>query len=75
MAAHTSPVYVDVVDRPLFAAEDAEAILALIDGTVRWLETMASIGDPAVRTRMAEQIRVSGTTLRSRIAGTSREGA
>ena len=63
----------DPSDAPV-AMTDLER-LALIDGTVRWLETMASIGDPAVRTRMAEQIRVSGTTLRSRIAGTSREGA
>ena len=25
MAAHTSPVYVEVVDRPLFVVDDAEA--------------------------------------------------
>ena len=73
MAAHTSPVYVDVVDRPLFAAEDAEAIVAVIDGTVRWLETMAAIGDPAVRARMAEQIAASAATLRGRIGQTTRE--
>ena len=73
MAAHTSPVYVDVADRPLFAAEDAEAIVAVIDGTVRWLETMAAIGDAAVRARMAEQIAASSTTLRDRIRRTTRE--
>jgi hypothetical protein len=66
---------VDVVDRPLFAAEDAEAIFAVIDGTVRWLETMAAIGDPAVRARMAEQIAASGTTLRDRIGRTTRESS
>ena len=33
MAAHTSPVYVEVVDRPQFADDDARAILAVIDGT------------------------------------------
>jgi hypothetical protein len=73
MASHTSPVYVDVVDRPLFAPEDAEAIVAVIDGTVRWIETMAAIGDPAVRARMAEQIAASGTTLRERIRRTTWE--
>jgi hypothetical protein len=67
MASHTSPVYVDVVDRPLFAAEDAEAIVAVIDGTVRWLETMAAIGDPVTRARMAERVAASGTALRDRI--------
>ena len=73
MASHTSPVYVEVVDRPLFATEDAEAILAVIDGTVRWLETMASIADPAIRAGMAARIAASGATLRGRIGRTTRE--
>ena len=73
MAAHTSPVYVEVVDRPLFVVDDAEAVLAVIDGTVRWLETMATIGDPAVRARMAARIAESGSTLRGRIGRTRRE--
>jgi hypothetical protein len=74
MAAHTSPVYVEVVDRPLFAVDDARAIVAVIDGTVRWLETMATIGDPALRARMAGRIAASGTALRDRI-GTTPEDA
>ena len=75
MAAHTSPVYVDVRDRPLFVRDDAEAILQVIDGTVRWLETMAVIADPAVRARMSAQIAADGATIRRRIAGHSREDA
>ncbi len=67
MAAHTSPVYVEVVDRPLFAPDDAKAILELIDGTVRWLATMAAIEDPAVRAGMAARIAASGATLRGRL--------
>lgn len=67
MAAHTSPVYVEVLDRPLFAPDDAAAILQLIDGTVLWLETMAIIGDPAVRTRMVARIAQSGSVLRGRL--------
>jgi len=67
MAAHTSPVYVEVLDHPLFVEEDAQAILAVIDGTVRWLETMAAIDDPAVRAGMAARIAASGATLRGRL--------
>ena len=67
MAAHTSPVYVEVVDRPLCVTSDAEAILAVIDGTVRWLESMATIADPTQRARMVEQIAASGADLRGRI--------
>ena len=73
MAAHTSPVYVEVVDRPLFDDRQAEAILEVIDGTVRWLETMAVIGDPAQRGRMAARIAASGATLRGRIGHSRRE--
>ncbi len=71
MAAHTSPVYIEVVDRPLFVADDAQAILAVIDGTVRWLERMATIGDPALRGRHAGRIAESAVTLRDRIESIS----
>jgi hypothetical protein len=67
MASHTSPVYVEVLDRPLFAPDDAAAILQLIDGTILWLETMAIIGDPAVRARMVARIAESGSVLRGRL--------
>ena len=73
MAAHTSAVYVEVVDRPLFESADATAILAIIDGTARWLASMATIGDPAVRDRMVGQIATSGAALRERIASSSGE--
>jgi hypothetical protein len=68
MAAHTSPVYVEVLDRPLFIASDAEAILPVIDGTVRWLETIAAIEDPATRAHLAARIAASGSELRRRLA-------
>jgi len=67
MAAHTSPVYVDVADHPLFEPDDAVAVLQVIDGTVRWLETIAAIEDPADRARMAAQIAESATALRGRL--------
>ncbi len=64
MAAHSSPVYVDVQDHPQLAVDDARAILQVIDGTVRWLETIASIDDPVVRSAMAARIAASGAALR-----------
>ncbi|MGH2465370.1 MAG: CehA/McbA family metallohydrolase, partial [Candidatus Limnocylindrales bacterium] len=67
MAAHTSPVYVEVKDHPQLAADDGHAILQVIDGTVRWLETIAAIDDPTVRAAMAARIAASATTLRGRL--------
>jgi hypothetical protein len=75
MASHTSPVYIDVVDRPVFAPDDAAALLQVIDGTARWLETMAVIADPALRARMAGRTSASGATLRQRIMDATREDA
>lgn len=66
MAAHTSPVYVEVADRPLFVREDADAILEVIDGTARWLATMATVADPAARARLVERVAASAERLRGR---------
>jgi hypothetical protein len=66
MAAHTSPVYVDVPDRPRRSASDAEAISQVIDGSARWLETMAAIADPPLRDRMVRQIAAAAAELRAR---------
>ena len=67
MAAHTSAVYVQVVDRPLFVLDEAAGLLELIDGTVHWLETMATIDGPQVRARLAARVAASATILRDRI--------
>jgi hypothetical protein len=66
MAAHTSAVYVDVPDRPRRSASDAEAIAQVIDGSARWLETMAAIADPPLRDRMVRQIAAAAAELRAR---------
>jgi len=66
MASHTSPIYVDVPGRPRRSAVDAEAIGQVIDGSARWLETMAAIADPRLRNRMVEQIAAAATKLRRR---------
>jgi hypothetical protein len=67
MASHTSPVYVEVMDRPLFVPDDAAAILQVIDGTARWLETMAAVADPALRAAMVARVASGGATLRERL--------
>lgn len=75
MASHTSPVYVEVRDRPLFAVSDAEAILEVIDGTRRWVESMAAVDRPEDRRRMVELIVESAASLRDRISRASLEGS
>ncbi len=68
MAAHSSPVYLEVADRPLFVASDAEAILPIIDGTLRWLRDAAAIPSPAERARMVAFVEESRARLRWRLA-------
>lgn len=72
MAAHTSPVYIDVVDRPLSSPDDAAAIDAVIEGTARWLDTMAAVREERDRTRMVERIRSRGVELRGRTGSIDR---
>jgi hypothetical protein len=67
MASHTSPVYVEVADHPLFVAADAQEIAQVIEGTGRWLATMATIADPGTRARMVRRIEAAGSMLRERI--------
>jgi hypothetical protein len=71
MASHTSPVYVEVLDRPLFSSDDAGEILGIIEGTLGWVRDMAAVGRPVDRKRMTGLIAASGMLLRERIAGAS----
>jgi hypothetical protein len=66
MAAHTSPVYVDVAGRPLFETADADAILTIIDGTRTWIETLATIRDGAERERQIAYLREAQRLLLAR---------
>lgn len=53
MAAHTSPVYVEVPGRPLRPApDDARLIAAVIEGARTWVAGLAAVADPAERQRM-----------------------
>lgn len=64
MAAHTSPIYVEVPDRPLVSPRDASAIGHIIDGTLAWVRDLAVIERPADRDRMVALIAASAATLR-----------
>lgn len=67
MAAHTSPVYVEVGGRPLLREMDARSILEVIDGTLRWIDTMASVVRQSDRQRMHDLIAASAVLLRDRL--------
>jgi len=71
MAAHTSPVYVEVGGRPRFVRAEAEAILVILEGTRTWLETIATVRSAEERRRLVEFIAGSEGALRERLA---REG-
>ncbi len=75
MASHTSPVYVEVRDRPLLRVMDAMSILEVIDGTLRWIDTMAAIVRPGDRQRMRDLIAESATMLRHRVEAAATGGA
>ena len=52
IAAHSSPVMVDVKGSPLFAAADALTILEQIEGALAHLDTVGTRADSAARKRM-----------------------
>ena len=68
MAAHTSPVYVEVQDRPLVPpADDAAVVEQVILGARTWVAGMAAVADPAERARMVRFFDASLRTLRRRM--------
>jgi len=70
MAAHTSPVYVEVVDRPLVpSAEDAQAVEQVITGARTWVAGLATVADPRDRARMVAFLEASLDTFRRRARG------
>jgi hypothetical protein len=53
MAAHTSPVYVEVDDRPLRPQrEDAAVVEQVMIGARTWVAELAAVAEPAERLRM-----------------------
>lgn len=65
MAAHTSPVYVEVPGRPR-PRPDMSTPLALVDGTRAWLEALAPVRGAADRERFRRFLDESERRLRER---------
>ncbi|MGV7215396.1 CehA/McbA family metallohydrolase [Bradyrhizobium sp. UFLA05-112] len=67
IAAHTSAVYVDVGNSPLFATTDAVAVLAQIEGSIAYLDTVAPRTDEARHARLRATLQLAHHRLRERI--------
>jgi hypothetical protein len=67
MAAHTSPVYVEVEDRPLVPVPaDADAVEQLMAGARAWVAELAAVDDPRDRDRMLRFFDASLEAFRNR---------
>ena len=68
MAAHTSPVYVEVDGRPFVPrTEDGVVVEQIIEGARTWVDELAAVAEPAERTRMVAFLDASLVTLRERL--------
>jgi hypothetical protein len=65
MAAHTSPVYLEVAGRPQ-ARPDMSLPLTLVDGTRAWLEALAPVRDDPERVRFRRFLDESERRMRER---------
>jgi hypothetical protein len=66
MGAHSSPVYLDVPNRPAWNADDAAAIGMIIDGARTWIERVAAVRSDAERKRLAAYVDASRRILDER---------
>ena len=70
MAAHTSPVYVEVDGRPFVPkAEEGVVVERIIEGARTWVDELAAVAEPAERARMVAFLDASLATLRERLRG------
>jgi hypothetical protein len=75
MAAHTSPVYVEVDGHPFVpSVEDADVVELVIEGARTWVAGLAAVADPADRARMVAFFDASLETLARRLRA-ARAGA
>ena len=73
MAAHTSPVYVEVHGRPFVpSADEAAVVEQVIAGARTWVAELAAIDDPADRDRMVAYFAASLGTFRERLGDRGR---
>ena len=70
MAAHTSPVYVEVRDAPLVPSPaDAALVEQIMLGARTWVAELAAVAQPSERARMVAFFDASLETLRRRLGG------
>ncbi|MFC1671812.1 CehA/McbA family metallohydrolase [Planctomycetota bacterium] len=67
MAAHTSPVYMKVGRTRAFDGPAAEHMLALVEGGIEYLNTLATVFDERSRKRMAKQFNEARQALKGRL--------
>ena len=67
VAAHTSPVYVTVPGRELFAAPVASYMLRLIDGSESWVRELATRPDPETLERVLRLFRDARAAVQERL--------
>jgi hypothetical protein len=73
MAAHTSPVYVEVENRPLRPApEDAAVVEQVMLGARAWVAELAAVAEPGERARMLAFLDQTLETFRRRMADPAR---
>ena len=76
MAAHTSPVYVEVRDRPLEpATEDVAAVEQVMLGARTWVAELAAVAAPTERERMVGVLDASLNAFRRRMTAVRRPPA
>ena len=70
MAAHTSPVYVEVQDRPLVpSGSDVDVVEQIIAGARAWVAELAAVADSDERARMLRFFDASLETFQRRMRG------
>ena len=67
MAAHTSPVYIKCGETRLFNGPAAEHMLALVEGGIEYLQTLATVFDESSRKRMIKLFNEARKELKGRL--------
>ncbi|MEI9431710.1 CehA/McbA family metallohydrolase [Mesorhizobium sp. Cs1299R1N3] len=67
IAAHTSAVFVEVGDKPIFATSDAVTVLAQIEGTLAYLDTVSPKTDEQRRSKMRATLELAHHRLHQQL--------
>lgn len=67
IAAHTSAVYVKVGGMPIFATADAVSVLAQIEGSIAYMDTLAPKSDEARHSRLRAALELAHHRLHHRL--------